>query len=146
MAMKTMRGVRGLALQTAFVKKLMGHPAVTTIVKGMDSFEMFDAYLAAVQAPLAASEDRALSRHAQANRASNCMMCDDCRRACPRGVEVSTILRCSDYYHAQLGDALTARATYAAIPAARRDTDACRLCARCEGACPNGIPIVEMLA
>ncbi len=145
MAMKTMRGVRGLPLQTAFVKKLMSNPAVTTIVKGMDSFEMFDAYVRALQEPLASSEDRELYRHAQANRTSNCMMCDDCRRACPRDVEVATILRCSDYYHSQLGDTGTALATYSGIPEARRDTRDCRLCARCERVCPNGIPIVERL-
>jgi predicted aldo/keto reductase-like oxidoreductase len=145
MAMKTMRGVRDLGLQTAYVKKLMANPAVTTIVKGMDSFEMFDAYQKAMQEPLAAGEDRELYRHAQTNRASNCMMCDQCRAACPRLIEVSTILRCGDYYHDQLHDMHTALATYTSIPQARRDSTACRLCARCESVCPNGIHIVERL-
>ena len=145
MPMKTMRGVRDLALQTAYVKKLMANPAVTTIVKGMGSFEMFDAYQKAIQEPLAAAEDRELYRHAQANRTSNCMMCDQCRGACPQGIEISTILRCGDYYHDQLHDMHTALATYASIPQARRDTAACRLCARCESVCPNGIHIVERL-
>jgi len=145
MPMKTMRRMQDLGLQTAYVKKLMANPAVTTIVKGMDSFEMFDAYQKALQEPLTSGEDRELYRHAQANRASNCMMCDQCRGVCPRGIEISTILRCGDYYHDQVHDVLTALATYAGIPEARRDTAACRLCARCESVCPNGIHIVERL-
>jgi len=145
MAMKTMRGVRDLSLQTAYVQKLMANPAVTTIVKGMDSFEMFDAYQKAVQQPLDAAADRALYRHAQANRAANCMMCDECSGVCPTGVEVSTILRCGDYYDGQLKDRETALATYLSLPEARRDTAGCRACARCEGVCPNGIPIVDRL-
>jgi predicted aldo/keto reductase-like oxidoreductase len=145
MAMKTMRGARDLSLQTAYVKKLLGNPGVTTIVKGIESFEMFDAYQKAIQETLTAGEDRELYRHAQANRAANCMMCDECRGACPLGIEVSTILRCGDYYHGQMRDDATAVATYAAIPDARRDTSACHLCARCERACPNGIHIVERL-
>lgn len=145
MAMKTMRGVRDLSMQTAYVRKLMANPAVTTIVKGMESFEMFDAYLKALEQPLDAAADRALYRHAQATRTSNCMMCDECRSACPRGVEVSTILRCSDYYYGQLQDRTTALAAYLAIPDQARDTSGCRLCARCEQVCPNGIHIVERL-
>jgi uncharacterized protein len=145
MAMKTMRGVRDLSLQTAYVQKLMANPAVTTIVKGMDSFGMFDAYQKALQQPLDAAGDRALYRHAQANRSANCMMCDECRGACPSGVEVSAILRCGDYYYGQLHDTHAALATYRSIPEARRDTAACHLCARCEHVCPNGVRIVERL-
>ncbi|MBE3099125.1 MAG: aldo/keto reductase [Planctomycetes bacterium] len=145
MAMKTMRGLRDLSLQAAYVQKLMANPAVTTIVKGMESFEMFDAYQKALQQPIDAAGDRALYRHAQANRSVNCMMCDECHGACPSGVEVSAILRCADYYYGQLRDMNTALATYRSIPEARRDTAACRLCARCERVCPNGIRIVERL-
>jgi uncharacterized protein len=145
MAMKTMRGVRDLSLQTAYVKKLLSNPGITTIVKGIESFEMFDAYQKAIQETLSTGEDRELYRHAQATRTANCMMCDECRGACPRGIEVSTILRCGDYYHGQMRDADTALATYSAIPAERRDTAVCRLCARCETACPNGIGIVDRL-
>jgi predicted aldo/keto reductase-like oxidoreductase len=145
MPMKSMRGVSDPGLETAYLKKMLANPAITTVVKGIGSFEMFDRYLKAVNEPLALAEDRALYRYAQANRTRNCMMCGDCRQACPQGVDVPTILRVKDYYHDQLGDYATARSTWASIPAARTGSAACSDCSRCEQACPNGIRIVERL-
>jgi hypothetical protein len=145
MAMKTMKGLKGLDLEVAYLKKLLSNPAVTTVTKGIGSFEMFDAYLAALKEPLSSAEDGALYRYAQMNRSSNCMMCDDCKRACPLGVEVSTVLRSKDYYYDQMKDVQTALGTYRDIPLEKVGSDACRLCKKCESACPNGIRIVERL-
>lgn len=145
MAFKTMRGLRERDLEVAYLKKLLRNPGVTTALKGIGSFEMFDAYLKSVNEPLTSAEDRALYRYAQANRKLNCMMCDECRATCPAGVEVSTVLRCKDYYYQQVGDTQTALATYAAIPAGKTGGEECRTCRRCEGVCPNGIRIVEGL-
>jgi hypothetical protein len=145
MAMKTMKGLKGLDLEVAYLKKILSNPAVTTVTKGIGSFEMFDAYLEALKEPLTGAEDRALYRYAQANRSSNCMMCDDCKRACPLGVEVSTVLRSKDYYYEQMKDVQTALRTYRDIPLEKVGDEACRLCKRCESACPNGIAIVERL-
>ena len=145
MAMKTMRGMDSLELQTAFVKKLLGHPGVTTILKGIGSFEMFDAYKKAGHEVLTSMEDRKLYRYAQANRANNCMMCSECKPGCPLGVEIATVLRCHDYYYGQLNDVDTARETYAALPVGQRGGEECRLCKKCEANCPNGIEIVERL-
>ena len=86
MAMKTMKGLKGLDSEVAYLKKLLSNPAVTTVTKGIGSFDMFDAYLAALKEPLTAAEDRALYRYAQANRSNNCMLCDECKQACPLGV------------------------------------------------------------
>jgi uncharacterized protein len=145
MAMKTMRGLKGLDLETAYLKKALLNPAVTTVVKGIGSFEMFDAYVKAANEALTAREDRTLYRYAQANRANNCMFCDECRTACPEGVEISTVLRCKDYYHDQLGDRLTAVSTYRALPSAKLGGAQCDRCHACERACPNGIHIVDRL-
>jgi predicted aldo/keto reductase-like oxidoreductase len=146
MAMKSMFGVKGLDLQTAYLKKLLSNPAVTTVNKGMGSIEMFDAFRKAINEPLTAAEDRLLYRHAQFNRANNCMMCDECREACPRGVEISTILRCRDYYYGQVNDLETARTTWQEVAVGRRSDASCADCRLCEAACPNGIHIVERLA
>ena len=145
MAMKTMKGLKGLDSELAYLKKLLSNPAVTTVTKGIGSFDMFDAYLDALKQPLTSAEDRALSQYAQVNRSNNCMLCDQCKQACPLGVEVSTVLRCKDYYYEQMGDVQTALRTYRDIPLDRVGSQACRTCKRCEPTCPNGIAIVERL-
>jgi len=145
MAMKTMKGLKGLDSEVAYLKKLLSNPAVTTVTKGIGSFDMFDAYLAALKEPLSATEDRALNRYAQANRSNNCMLCDECKQACPLGVEISTVLRCKDYYYDQMKDMQTALRTYREIAPQKAGSEACRLCRKCEPACPNGIAIVDRL-
>jgi predicted aldo/keto reductase-like oxidoreductase len=145
MAMKSMMGVQGIDLETAYLKKVLANPAVTTVVKGIGSFEMFDAYLKSMNSVMTTAEDRTLYRYAQANRSQSCMLCGDCREVCPSNVEVPTILRTKDYYHDQVGDRETAFATWATIPAAQTGSAACRDCRRCEEVCPNGIHIVDRL-
>jgi predicted aldo/keto reductase-like oxidoreductase len=145
MAMKTMRGLRERPLQLAHLKKLLANPGVTTVLKGIGSYDMFDAYAKAAQETLTAEEDRELRRYAQLSAHDQCMMCGQCRTVCPYGVEVSTVLRCSDYYWEQLGDRETAVSTFQRVPVARRGDSRCRLCGKCEPGCPNGIPIVDRL-
>jgi predicted aldo/keto reductase-like oxidoreductase len=145
MAMKTMKGMGNPDLQKAYVKKLLSHPGITTINKGIRTFEMFDAYLEASQEVLSSIEDQALKRYAKTNRSENCMMCDACRQACPSRVEISTVLRSRDYYYEQCGDMATALLTYQGIPVGKRGSAECRRCRVCESVCPNAIRIVERL-
>jgi uncharacterized protein len=144
MPMKTMRGINGLDMQAVFLKKVLAVPSVVSVVKGLESFEMFDAFLKASNEPLTAWEDKSLYRYAQVNRARNCMACGDCQSACPDGVETPAILRAKDYYHAQCGDFQLASETYNSLRAT--GSARCADCSACEQACPNGINIREHLA
>lgn len=143
MPMKSMNGLTEMPLQTAFLKKLMANPAITTVVRGFDSFEMVDAYLKALNEPLTALEDKTLYRYAQAHRTSNCMACGECQEACPEHINVPVILRAKYYYHDQCGDSELARQAYTALE--RTGSPSCCDCGLCEQACPNGIPIRDRL-
>ncbi len=143
MGMKTMRQMKGDA-QIAYLKKMLHNPAITTVNKGIGSFEMVDEWAKASNEVLTSQEKRSLYQYAHATRSDNCMMCDDCTNACPNHLEISTMLRCSDYYHDECGDAYHARMTYAEIPSHLR-VDHCDDCGKCEIACPNGIAIRKKL-
>jgi len=142
MGMKTMKGIKDEELETAFLKKLLANPAVTTVNKGIGTFEMFDRYAKAAREVLTAWEQQELDRYAVANRACNCMMCAECEKACPQQIEISTVLRCYDYYDQQLGDRDTAVQTYREL---RRGPEICLSCGACEAVCPNGIAVRERL-
>jgi predicted aldo/keto reductase-like oxidoreductase len=144
-AMKALRGIGNSDLQFALLKKLAANPAIASVLTSIGSYELFDAYRKALQQPLTAAEDRALHLYAVETRAKNCMMCDRCQRACPRGVEISTVLRSHDYYYRQLHDPGRALEIYRGLPIERLDGINCGSCRRCEAVCPNGIPILERM-
>jgi predicted aldo/keto reductase-like oxidoreductase len=146
MAMKTIKGVEDPKLQFAYLKKILRNPAVTTVVKGFNTFDQFDMFLKATQEALSHKEDNALYRYAQKNRAHNCMMCGECKRSCPINIEIPTILRCKDYYFDQMGDHDTAMNTYHSISPVRQFDPSCSRCGKCEDACPNGINIIQKLS
>lgn len=146
MGMKTMGGQETIEQQCAYLKKLLSNPAVTTIVKGVGSFEMFDAYKKAAGEVLTSREEMKLYRYANANRSKTCMMCGECKGECPECIEISTVIRCKDYYYGFMGDALTAMATYRELSPSQRWSDKCGDCRKCEEICPNGLKIVDRLA
>ncbi len=144
-AMKTLKGIKERDLQVAFLKKIVQHPAVTTINKGVSSFDQFDDYFQATQGTCSEVEEEALLRHGRQNRSKNCMMCGRCESACPRDIEISATLRCKDYYLEQLKDIDAVRETLQLI-APHRSAANCQSCRRCEEVCPNDIAICERLS
>ena len=145
MAMKTMKGIKDPALEVAYLKKVLQNPAVTTVNKGIHSFDVFDTYLKATQEALSVNEDCSLYRYAQNNRSNNCMMCSECEKVCPLNIEISTMLRCKDYYYEQMNDVQTAKMTYKSVSSDKLQPEYCTLCKKCENNCPNSINIVERL-
>lgn len=145
MAMKSMKGVSDETMQMILLKKFLNNPAITTINKGFGSFDLFDLFLKTTRETLTSQEDFELYRYAQQNRSNNCMMCGKCKKICPRQIEIPTLLRCSEYYFAQLNDHDSAIEAYQAIPAERRFNAVCALCRKCESVCPNAIQIVQKL-
>jgi uncharacterized protein len=145
MAMKTLKGMKKDELKMPYLKKVLANPAVTTVNKGFSTYEMFDEFLKNMQETLSAQEDFDLYRYAQENRNNNCMMCGECERICSEGIEISTLLRCKNYYYEELGDVETAKHVFDNIKISGRDIRFCDECKKCETRCPNSIQIVNEL-
>ncbi len=145
MGMKTMGGLDEDGMQLAYLKKLLRAPAVVTVNKGIGSFDMFNSWRDAAKETLTSMEDSMLYRYASAHRSENCIMCDDCSKACPDNIKISTVIRCKDYYYGEQNDFRTAFDTYREIPINQRISERCWDCSLCEEACPNGIQIKPRL-
>ncbi len=145
MPMKTMGGLNTKEVQLAYLKKVLRNPAVVTVNKGIGSFDMFDDWAGAVRETLTSMEDQTLYRYAQSTRSENCMMCDECYKACPNNIRVSTVIRCKDYYYEQMRDWDTAYTTYHSLKKEECWNEQCEDCWLCKNACPNQIQIVPKL-
>ena len=146
MGMKTMQGMKDLAMETVFLKRILSNPAVVTVNKSIRDFERFNAYLKAARETLSAGDHLRLYRFTHSNRPNVCMMCGSCEAVCPDRIDVSTILRSKMYYHDQLADEATARETFRSVRPSPDALAKCPSCRRCESVCPNGLAVTDRLA
>jgi predicted aldo/keto reductase-like oxidoreductase len=140
-AMKTMAGIQPTALgqmQTA-LKQVLADPAVSSVVKGMLTFESLKALKQAAGMEPTARESASLQQHLAARRGEVCFLCGACP-PCPRGVNVFEVMRDFDYYYTQAARPDIARTMYSQIPPAERGS-ACDNCGRCAFKCPYGVNI-----
>ncbi len=142
LSMKTLQGAGGEGAVAAF-KTALDSPALTSVLKGMTSFHLLDSLSSAVGERPTADEQASLYQNYVAQRSSSCAMCSACS-GCPQGLAVEEIVRCSLYYEGELGDHGHARQVYRELPA-ERTAAACADCGTCEQACPNGLPIREIM-
>jgi len=150
-AMKSMRGLAGpgggepsIDLQTDTLRDLLTEPGIATVLRRMGSTEDVVGYTRILQS----KEGRAhpgVRQREEAIRRTVCSMCGACD-VCPQGVRVSDILRYAAYaadvdpvHRAHGPDAYRRLAK-------RRSALACTGCAKCEQACPKGLPIRRLLA
>ncbi len=141
-AMKTMKGVES-DLQRNYLLKVLSHPEITSVVKGIGSFELFDQYLSAIQETY--SYQQSFESRLINSVRNDCLMCGACEKVCPQGIRISTVLRCLDYYSRQLNDESHARATFHEMTLARRFYSKCGACKICERICPQQINITDKL-
>lgn len=142
-AMKTMTGVRPGEVNhlRTILKEVLADSSVTTLVKGMLTFELFEALWGALGMKATPAESAALQRHLAALGGQACLVCGNCP-TCPRGVAVFDVVRAYDYYYTQGGCAEFARTVYAELPASARG-GACDGCGECNAHCPYGVDIAR---
>ncbi len=146
MAMKALKGLDDIKLEQAYIKKALANPAVTTITKGMKSYEIMDTFMKAASESVSLEEDELLYKHAQKNRSKNCMMCGACEKACPQNIQISSILRAKEYYHDECGEKEIAVDAFRNANQNGSKLSTCTVCGECEAVCPNGIAVVNHLS
>ena len=150
-AMKTLMGARlndmrpfersgGTFAQAAF-RWVLSDPRVDALIVSMTGKQQIDEYVGGSGGEAANAEDFALlARYAALQDGHYCRHgCDACAASCPKGVDITEVLR-TRMYDTDYGDRTLARADYAALG------DGAGACLGCDGqpcrdACPHGLPI-----
>lgn len=150
-AMKTLMGARandmkpfeveGGTFEQAAFRWVLSNADVDALIVSMNEPGQIDGYLAASgSAKITRGDRRLLDGYATKNGARYCQhACNACGTSCPRGVEISEVLR-TRMYAVDYRDTEYARDEYAKLGAG---ANPCLSCdgSPCAGACPNGLPI-----
>lgn len=138
--MKTGRGVQG-AYEDA-VPHYLSTVGITTINKGVNSFADIKKMVDASKAEPDKQAGIRLRNSAKIAMSGHCLMCGACTDSCPKGLQVSDVVRCSDYYMENSEYVHMAFETYRGL---RRTPSlaVCGDCSLCERACPNGVPVAH---
>ncbi len=140
--MKSGRGVQGVYEDA--VPHYLATAGITTINKGANSFADVKKLVDAAKAKPDAQAGVRLRSSAKVAMSGHCLMCGVCTTRCPKGLQVSDVVRCSDYYMENAEYVQMAFDTYRGL---RRTPSlaVCGDCTVCERACPNGVPVAHHL-
>ena len=138
--MKSGRGVNG-SYEDA-VPHYLATAGVTTINKGANSFAEIKKLVDAAKAKPDAQAGLRIRSSAKVSMIGHCLMCGVCTDNCPKGLVVSDVVRCSDYYLENSEYMQMAFDTYRDLRRAP-SLAVCGDCNICERACPNGVPVAH---
>ena len=152
-AMKTMAGgnrqdlakyrKEGISLPQAKLKWVLENQGVTAALSELLTFDILEENLAASGSPLTTNERMALIEHVSGFSSKYCRMCGQCTKECPLKIAVPDILRYALYY-TDHGKTTLAKNKYKNLPV-EYSYNNCNHCGRCLNACPNKLPIPQML-
>ncbi|MCU0232009.1 MAG: aldo/keto reductase [Acidobacteria bacterium] len=134
----------GLSFRQATIRWALANSDIASVCVTLAGFADVDECVAAIGAPLTASEGRMLRRYAVAMHGRYCRFCRTCEGRCPRGVRVADVMR-FEMYHSCYGRQDEACASYDAL-GRDRSAASCQRCAGpCDAACPFGRKVREGL-
>jgi len=145
-AMKTQRGdyrtpEGGLTPHQAALKWVLDDKNVTCAIPGCRSLRHLEDNFAVMKKRLSYLDRRRLARFARATAGLYCAGCGECAGACPYGVAIADVRRCSMYLDGYRDKPL-ARETYRSLAA---NAAPCLDCATCLARCVRGRPLQPLL-
>lgn len=138
--MKSGRNVHG-AYEDA-VPHYLATTGVTTITKGVSRFQDIKKLVDASKTAPDKEAGVRVRNSAKVAMNGHCLMCGTCTQNCPKGLQVSDVVRCSDYYLENAEYVEMAFETYRGL-SRTPSLATCGDCNVCVRACPNSVPIAH---
>ena len=113
-----------------------------TINKGAENFQDVKKLVEAANAEPDEQAGIRIRRSAKVAMSGHCLMCGACTDSCPQGLQVSDVVRCSDYYLENAEYVEMAFETYREL-SRTPSLAACGSCSICEKACGNNVPVLH---
>jgi predicted aldo/keto reductase-like oxidoreductase len=133
------------ASQTALLKWALNHEFVTTAIPGFSTYEHLEQdFSAARNLAYTHEEELFLADKTFADQAEFCQQCGECRKDCPRQVDIPVLMR-SHMYAVQYRNLGMAREMLASA-APGRGLEACGACESCLATCRNTVQIGRKIA
>lgn len=127
------------ASQTALLKWVLQHDAITTAIPGYTTYEQLEQNFSVASNLAYTSEERQFLAGKEVAAAQFCRQCGECRPDCPLGVNIPQLMR-SHMYAVQYANYALAADTMAALPK-NRGIAACDGCESCQANCRNSVDI-----
>jgi len=133
------------ASQTALLKWALNHEFVTTAIPGFSTYEHLEQdFSVARNLAYNREEELFLADKTFADQAEFCQQCGECRKDCPRQVDIPVLMR-SHMYAVQYRNLGMAREMLASA-APGRGLEACGACESCLATCRNTVQIGRKIA
>lgn len=131
--------------QTALLKWVLNHEFVTTAIPGFSTYEHLEQdFSVAGHLAYTHEEEEFLADKAFAANAEFCQQCSECRKDCPKQVDIPLLMR-SHMYAVQYRNVGLAREMLASITSGR-GLEACAACESCLVTCRNTVQIGRKIA
>ncbi len=133
------------ASQTALLKWVLNHDFITTAIPGFSTYEHLEQdFSVAHSLAYTREEERFLSDKTFAANAEFCQQCGECKKDCPKQVDIPVLMR-SHMYAVQYRNIGMAREMLASA-ALGRGLEACSACESCLATCGNTVQIGRKIA
>jgi hypothetical protein len=131
--------------QTALLKWVLKHEFVTTAIPGFSTYEHLEQdFSVAGNLAYTHEEEKFLADKAFAANAEFCQQCSECRKDCPKQVDIPALMR-SHMYAVQYRNIGMARRMLASATSGR-GFEACGACESCPVTCRNSVQIGRKIA
>lgn len=131
--------------QTALLKWALNHQFVTTAIPGFSTYEHLEQdFSVARNLAYTHEEERFLADKAFAAEAEFCQQCGECRKDCPKQVDIPVLMR-SHMYAVQYGNIGMARGLLS-LASPGRGLETCGACESCLVTCQNSVQIGRKIA